>query len=398
MPDYSHTQLGTFETCPLQYRIVYVDRLKRYIEGVEAFLGKRFHEAMEMLYGGLAFPVPSLEDLLAYYESQWAAKWSANVKIVKEGRTEDDYRRLGRRFIEDYYRRHRPFEEGRVVGLERTIKFPLDASGRYGFKGVIDRLMIAPDRAFEIHDYKTGSELPTQPDVDRDRQLALYQIGVQKLWPEARDVRLVWHYVAFDVEMRSTRTPEALAEVTARTMAIIHRIEAETAFEPHESPLCSWCPYWDLCPAKKHLLRLEDLPRERWKNEPGVAIVDAYAEAWARKQEVDASKTAVDEELDALRDAAIAFAEREGVNVIGGTDRRLRVTGRDRTVSPAKGSEEREALEGELRALGVWDDVVALDTFALDRAIAEGRWDAATIDRIKAYIRTEKRWTVTLQS
>jgi putative RecB family exonuclease len=84
---------------------------------------------------------------------------------------------------------------------------------RYACKGVIDRLMLAPDGAFEIHDYKTGAGLPVQAELDKDRQLALYQIGVQKLWPEAREVRLVWHLAAFDMEMRSVRTPDANSPV-----------------------------------------------------------------------------------------------------------------------------------------------------------------------------------------
>ena len=42
MPEYSISQLGTFEDCALQYRLIYVDRIKRYEEGVEAFLGRRF--------------------------------------------------------------------------------------------------------------------------------------------------------------------------------------------------------------------------------------------------------------------------------------------------------------------------------------------------------------------
>ena len=35
----------------------------------------------------------------------------------------------------------------------------------------------------------------------------------------------------------------------------LDRIEAAMEYEPHESPLCDWCPYWDLCPVKKQLFR-----------------------------------------------------------------------------------------------------------------------------------------------
>ena len=50
MSEYSISQLGKFEECALQYKFIYVDGIKRYEEGVEAFLGQRFHEAMEWLY------------------------------------------------------------------------------------------------------------------------------------------------------------------------------------------------------------------------------------------------------------------------------------------------------------------------------------------------------------
>jgi len=396
MPEYSISQIGTFENCALQYRLIYVDRIKRYEEGVEAFLGQRFHEAMEWLYRERAFRVVSLEELLAYYEKQWAEKWHAEVKISREDRTVEDYRLMGRRFIEDYYKRHHPFDEGRVLGLERYIRFPLDESGRYKCKGIIDRLMVAPDGAFEVHDYKTGSGLPEQAGLDRDRQLGLYQIGVQTLWPEAKEVRLIWHLVAFDMELRSRRTPEALEELRRDIAGLIDRIEAEQEYAPHESGLCDWCAYWDLCPLKKHLLKVESIPKNLWKDEPGVAIVNAYAEKWRKKRGLETEVKAVEFELGEIREAAIAFAEKEGVQVIGGTDARLRVTGKERITAPAKGSEEREALERELRLAGVWDEVATLDPSALEKAVAEGRWKGNILERIKAYVRAERRYTVTL--
>jgi putative RecB family exonuclease len=397
MPEYSISQLDKFEQCALQYKFNYVDGIKRYEESVEAFLGQRFHDAMEWLYKERAFRVVPLEELLDHYEKDWAKQWHAEVKIHRKDRTPDDYRLMGRRFIEDYYKRHHPFDEGRVLGLERYIRFPLDDEGRYKCKGIIDRLMLAPDGAFEVHDYKTGSNLPDQAELDKDRQLALYQIGVQKLWPDAKEVRLIWHLVAFDVAMKSSRTPEALEALKKELGALIDKIEATTEYEPHESALCGWCPYWDLCPVKKHLVKVEALPKDEWKDEPGVIIVDAYAEKWWEKRELEAKTKGVETELDVLRDAAIAFAEKEGVQVIAGTDARLRVTGKERVVSPGKGSMERAALEQELRALGVWDEVAMLDPYALEDAVAAGKWGPDVLERIKAHVSTEKRYTVTLK-
>lgn len=402
MAEYSHSQLGTFEQCALQYKFNYVDGIKRYEEGIEAYLGQRFHDAMEWLYGERAFRVVPLEELLARYDKDWVNQWHLEIKINKAGRTAEEYRLLGRRFIEDYYRRHQPFDEGRVLGLERYIRFPLDDAGRYRCKGIVDRLMLAPDGVFEVHDYKTGSKLPDQKELDNDRQLALYQIGVQTLWPEAREkgVRLVWHEVAFDVEMRSTRKPEALDKLKGDVGALIDRIETAVAAKdfPHrETALCGWCAYWDLCPVKKHLVKVEALPKDKWKDEPGVVIADAYAERWRKKKGLEAEVEAVKEEMEELKQAVVAFAEKEGCQVIAGTDAQLRVTGKECLVLPKKRTEERETLEAELRRLGVWDEVAELDTQALEKAMAEGKWGAEVLDALRAHVSIERRYKVTLK-
>ena len=72
MPEYSNSQLGKFEQCALQYKFLYVDKIKRYEEGIEAFLGQRFHDAMEWLYKERAFRVVPLEELLEYCQHREA--------------------------------------------------------------------------------------------------------------------------------------------------------------------------------------------------------------------------------------------------------------------------------------------------------------------------------------
>ena len=44
MTIYSHSRLEAFKSCPLKYKFNYIDKIKREEEGIEAFLGSRFHE------------------------------------------------------------------------------------------------------------------------------------------------------------------------------------------------------------------------------------------------------------------------------------------------------------------------------------------------------------------
>jgi hypothetical protein len=41
MPVYSHSQLSTYEECPLKYALCYWENVKRDVEGIKALLGKR---------------------------------------------------------------------------------------------------------------------------------------------------------------------------------------------------------------------------------------------------------------------------------------------------------------------------------------------------------------------
>jgi len=46
MPIYSHSRLATYENCPQQYKLRYIDKVELpegAQEGIEAFLGSRVH-------------------------------------------------------------------------------------------------------------------------------------------------------------------------------------------------------------------------------------------------------------------------------------------------------------------------------------------------------------------
>ena len=54
---------------------------------------------------------------------------------------------------------------------------------------------------YEIHDYKTSIHLPLPAYFARDRQLALYLLGVKDAYPDTESIRLIWHFLAFDKEL-----------------------------------------------------------------------------------------------------------------------------------------------------------------------------------------------------
>lgn len=396
MPIYSHSRLSTFETCPLQYKIGYIDKIKREEEGIEAFLGSRFHETMDKLYEDLKCKVYTLDEVLSYFEKLWNKEYTDNVIITRKDRTAEDYKNIGRKCIEAYYKRYKPFNQGRVLGLEKQVFVDLKGDGNYKVQGYIDRITQADDDTYEIHDYKTSGYIPEQKYLDGDRQLALYQIAIQNMWNDVKKTKLVWHFVAFDKEMSSTRSQEQLDALKKDVVGLIDRIENTKEFLPQESALCKWCVYPDLCPKKKHLYKVEALPVNEYLDDDGVKLVDTYADLAIEKKKLQGEIYKIEEEMDKVKEAAIKYSEKEEADVIRGRNSKLKVTERTKVSSPSKGSPERKAFEDELKALDKWDEISTVDTNTIEKVVNEERWDKKIIDKIRKFLNIEKRKSIYL--
>jgi putative RecB family exonuclease len=250
---YSHSRLSSFESCPKKFHFRYVLKLPVETESIEAFAGKRVHEVLERLYKSvLKGRVPSLERVLGLFRELWTQHFKPEtIRIAREGVEADFYRENGERCLTNYYRGSYPFDQAETLGLEQRVAFALDASGAYRVQGVIDRVVRLRDeeRTIEIHDFKTGRWVPSQAELDRDRQLALYQIGIAEQYGAEQPIRLVWHYLLKNQTRTSTRTPEALAELRTQTIELINKIRVEQEFEARPSTLCGWCEFAEICPA-----------------------------------------------------------------------------------------------------------------------------------------------------
>ena len=50
MKSFSYSSLETYKKCPAQFKIRYIDTVRKPDESIEAFMGKRIHSALEYLY------------------------------------------------------------------------------------------------------------------------------------------------------------------------------------------------------------------------------------------------------------------------------------------------------------------------------------------------------------
>lgn len=390
MTIYSHSRLSCYEQCPYKFKLQYIDKVETEVEEtVEAFLGSIVHEVLEKLYRDLLFhKMNSLDDIIVFLRSEWKDNWSDDIVIVNTDYNKNNYLKMAEKYITDYYKRYYPFNQGKTIALEERILINLDETGEYKLQGYIDRLTELKDGYYEIHDYKTYSRLPLAEYIHTDRQLALYMIGVKNNYPDVKNVRLIWHFLAFDKEIDSTRTDKELEKLKLDTIKLIDTIENDEEFVAKAGYICDWCEFKPVCKQWVHLYKIKEKPKNEYLSDSGVVLVNRYAELKNKQKQVNAK---LDEEIEKVEEAIFKFAEKQKVDCVFGTKNKVRIIESKRLCFPSKNSKDREELESLLSKFGKLKQVQQLDTTALSEIIQEKLWEPKILKALNKYVQLEKK-------
>jgi hypothetical protein len=306
---------------------------------------------------------------------------------------------MGSMALARYYKTYAPFDQELTLGLERQVIFSLDDDERYKMQGYIDRLSRDASGCLRIQDYKTSGTLPTQQDADRDSQLALYQIAVERMWPDNNGIELVWHYLQFDTTLISRRTPDQLDELKRVYVDKIRRIERAQElgnFPAQESALCNWCDYYEICPAKGGR-GAEDIG--------GQESIDLLTEVEIQQLvdeyiALDTTRKEADKRQRAIREMLVPFGEMGSSKVLAGTASAGLMISLSKIAKLPTRSADPDAVDEMLnliREAGLEGEYTVLDTTALQKAFTEGRLPPDLMERLRRFeqIKVQDRIRIT---
>jgi hypothetical protein len=219
----------------------------------------------------------------------------------------------------------------------------------------------------------------TQQKADSDRQLALYELAVREMYPDAERVELVWHYLAFDQEVRSVRTPEQRERLRTEVLESVRHIEAQSAFPARTSSLCDWCDFQAICPAWRHKFETAALPEPERAVEAGATLVDEYLRVADEVSRLKARQ-------ESLRDAIAARAAEEGLDRLFGTAGSVKVYRFPCINLPDAKDPRRAELEAVLREAGLLERYSSLSSYQLSRAVQDGSVEPGVVERLEPYL------------
>lgn len=389
MVKYSPSRINTFNDCKLKYKYQYIDKLESDLITIERFRGNTVHDVLEEFYklvkGGHIKP---RDWILNKHKELWEKNYTDSVKIVKKEFTIEDYFKKGAQCLIDYYNSYKPFDQAKIVDTERLINFDVEFNGiKYPFCGVLDRLdWNNKDNIFEIHDYKVSNQLMTQEEANNNWQLGLYHIALKEKWPEVEKVKLVWHSLLFNKEIISFRAKEQINELQRKVVEKVKEIESCDDFSPQKSALCDWCDFQNICSLWKHPKKMEEIPINEYKKDPGVQLVAKYKKLEEGKNELKEEIQKIEEEQEKIKEAAVEFAEREKVSIIDGPDTRLKVDIKEELRAPTKTEDEQNwwALRNFLIEQEKYNEVSTVNNNMLNYKIRS--WPVDFVEKIKKFL------------
>jgi len=350
MATYSHSRISTYENCPYQYKLKYIDKKRPEVSTtIEAFMGSMVHEALEHLYKLKKFKKRIAKaSIIKFYRDIWTKNYSNDILIVKaesENLNADNYRKMGEKFISDYYDRMKPFEQMTILGLETMDRMTLSDGNQWHVR--IDKLGCDNKGNYFVCDYKTNARMKDQEEADEDRQLALYSLWVKDKFKDVKSVKLIWHMLAFNKDAVSERTDEQLEKLQQEVIDKIKEIENAKEFPRNQTALCNYCGFKSECPSFKHeaeLKKIEDV--KKFKEDEGVKLVDEFSEVKTKLAEY---KKAEDE----FKEKLIVYAKQFGVDIVYGSNKKCSVKEFDKIVMP----EDKEEFIELLKKKGLWDEL-----------------------------------------
>jgi len=245
----SFSQIDAFDICPQQYKYKQVLRIPTPPSPSQT-LGNIIHQTLKVFYQKQLKSKKklTLNSLLKLLEQNWSSQGFSSKS------EEQKARQNAKRMMKNFYKKGFNYKKiGQTIALEQPFNFKLTPSLKIG--GVIDRVDNLKNNQIEIIDYKTGSRIPKQKDVDGNDQLTLYALAASSIkdlpfYRSLPKITLSLYFLDKGIKISSQRTEKQIKRMKDKIIKLVKQLKT-TNFPPKPNrPFpCNYCEYKLLCDA-----------------------------------------------------------------------------------------------------------------------------------------------------
>jgi putative RecB family exonuclease len=341
----SYTQISLYRSCPLCYKLQYIDGLETKEKGYFSF-GTTMHDCAEYFFKVKVPPPPTLAQMLDFYERKWL---SEGYESAEE---EAEYKDYGRELLTKFWEIHQP-DFRMPIAVEH--KFNIDI-GNIKLTGRIDRVDKLESGGLAIIDYKTNKELFTQEYINNDLQLTLYQLAVEQSWFLPVERLTLYHFRSNTPVSCPPRQPERIEEAKRLVLEVAEGIQAGN-FPATESAYCP-CDFPEYCPYYQHKFAPE-------RGESDVIDEAAVPESVERYVALQKEIKGLELELKELKEMITAYCQERGLKRVFGNSHALTYGVRETT------SYNEPEVKALLEPAGLWPRVLGFDQYKLRELIKD---------------------------
>jgi len=233
-PHLSFSRLSRYLHCPEQYRLYYIEDIRRKLAAASLVFGQVIHGALAALFR-------SGEDAVAFFQNIWREAKDYDLDYARQD-SWDKFHTGGQALLERFLR-----DESRRLDNVAAVKkaFELRITNLdLPLIGVID-LVADLDGKRSFVDFKTASSAYEDHEALLSDQLTAYQLAVPDAEQAAlcvlvktKEPQIEWH--------RAARNGERLVEFLAKAEYLAREIAAGRSYK-WPGKWCSWCDYLPVC-------------------------------------------------------------------------------------------------------------------------------------------------------
>jgi len=238
--DLSASRIEAYGQCPLKYKFKFLSARKTRISSPYLSFAESIRNSLAEIHKKDIHELKQ-DKVVEILKKNWARKGFSSLQ------EEETFWNTGIRILADYVEKNRYFRN-RVLGYNERISGNFAG---YNFFTTYSQVSRTPEGKIEVVSFKTSKRLQREDVARSDLKNVINWYLAKRRWGKKFGGYFVYNLYN-GVKLKVEPTEKDVSDCKKVVKDVVKKIKLGE-FEPEQGPLCSWCEYTDVCPARRGL-------------------------------------------------------------------------------------------------------------------------------------------------